>query len=216
MKTRNKWRYANKENDKLFDDQSLIQIHKLRDDVMCSTWSKEVEDKSKKVNWLTSRTEKGTPGVIEGVVIDDKMLTEKFGDQEPSEVIYGDIDPPPVVKKFLRIQPGFRLFPKLDITDIKVELESTAAKQRWGHRDLRTHGTETVDELRTRKDKESIARKIVKDKVVNFTDARPTDLKFNKYINLPEPAEGEAETTIQIQKLVSLSIVKQFMENKCI
>ena len=67
--------------------------------------------------------------------------------------MYGDIrDISEDVKAAAKLPPSYRLFPKRNIDDLRVNVEPTSVTHRWGIRDRYINGDETRDQVRKRKD----------------------------------------------------------------
>ena len=72
---------------------------------------------------------------VEGIRISDRLLKERFGDQEPEILVYGGINPSDNMKKFLALPSKMKVFGKFDILKEEVKSETEATKARWDHRD---------------------------------------------------------------------------------
>ena len=99
--------------------------------------------------------------------------------------------------------------------DLHVNIETTAVKQRWGVRDIETNGDETTDEIRMRKDSDQERRRPSTKHRIDFTNIRPTDMKYNTDINLPDPSKGDSEAQIQYQKQATIKAIDQFISDNC-
>ena len=73
----------------------------------------------------------------------------------------------------------------------------------------------TTDELRNKMDQEYERRKVVSDRGIKFSDVRPSDMKFNKTIELPDPCDHDQETLIQYQKFMTTSTADKYREENC-
>ena len=86
-------------------------------------------------------------GCYEGVLIRDKELLDRYGEDKEEGLVLGGIVPSEEVKAFLRLPPKFRTYGKVKERDFRINAETAAAKQRFakkseegvwrGHRSLR-------------------------------------------------------------------------------
>ena len=155
---------------------------------------KEEEPETKEMEELLSLVQHTDADLKNNPDSDKTWAVETFGD-------------PPIDQdesKVLELRPEFALFPKLTTSGILEEIESVLAKIRW-HRNAADRGKERlrqVEELRLAgEDVSSLEvgteqdRSIYndKEKTLNMSQMRPTDMRDNRRIIMPPPRAAAEE-----------------------
>ena len=190
-------------------DRTLKELTQWSIFARCQDISKKMRKKTEskreenKIIKRRTETEKKKREDLEKVT-NNESVTEKDKDEITDDI-----------REFLRMDPNFRLYPKLKKIETQVQVEMLAAKQRWSCRDIESRGLKNPEQIRIRKDKEARARNVVQGTNVDYSKIRPTEMKYNKDLNLPNPAKNDQELRIQHQRLITTKIINEFINDKC-
>ena len=133
------------------------------------------------------------PEVFAGIKVGDTVLNDEYGDPNVEPVILGGIEPSDNMKAFMNLPVKFRVYDKIDKDEYKVQTEVTAAKERWGYREMEENGDEDNNTRATRRELENRAREPLQNGELDFTKLRVTQLACNKVIYMPPAANDRAE-----------------------
>ena len=139
---------------------------------MKKVWDLEKKHKNDKLN--NNKNIAKPPDELEGIPVSDDKLEEMFGEPSVEPVVLGGIEASENVKNFLKLPLKFRLFPKINVKNAQIEVESKACKQRWSLKDKYFNGNETPEERLERKEKENRKREPLQGNKVNFGNVRVT------------------------------------------
>ena len=138
-----------------------------------------------------------------------------FGYVECEPITYGGLEVSQAVKTFVKVPPKLRTFGGVNILDIDIECEALAAKQRWGAREVDKHPGITTEPLRLNRDIDFDKRQIVNGERIKFANQRPTDMRFNKCLDLPDPIDEDQKAQILHQKHSTKKIAQQYIKDHC-
>ena len=104
-----------------------------------SIWKNNKSKNQKKVKWANYKREEKEPApdTIKGVIVDDKGLEEletelkKPNEPENKAVILGGVKVDKYEEKVLMIPPNHTTYPKINVEEVKTELEKCVIKCRW-------------------------------------------------------------------------------------
>ena len=116
------------------------------------------------------------------------------------------------------ILPGdFKTFGSINKQAFETEVETVAAKQRWGQREHAENPGESNIERRSRRDTENDEREPfrARESQVNFSRLRVTQFQSNKVVFMPSPLEAREEVKIESQRFDTLDTLGTFLRNNC-
>ena len=157
------------------------------------------------------------PDIYAGIKVGDQILREQFGDQGSDPVILGGIQKTANMEAYMRLPGDFKTFGKLNKEAFEAEVETVAAKQRWGQREHCENPEESNSERRSRRDTENDDREPfrARENQVNFSRLRVTQFKSNKVIFMPSPLDARDEVKIESQRFDTLDTLGNFLRTKC-
>ena len=132
-------------------------------------------------------------------------------------VIYGDniiqMDDEELV---LKSRPEFALFPDIEITELMEEIESCLAKIRWQRdQEDRAKEAQRVAEETGRDQEEEVERRHPHnplDNTFDMSSTRPTDMKANKKIIMPNPRSDQEEMLLATRRNLWLRISEDYIK----
>ena len=99
----------------------------------------------------TEKCEKKIPDSIHGVVVDEKTLSDMYGDVRVEPATYGGITATEEMREFLSIPAGFRTYSKMEVLNEEVRAEETSTLMRWSH--MSGYKVMTCEQMRAERDR---------------------------------------------------------------
>ena len=145
---------------------------------------------------------------VEGIPNQDVELIRIYGDEPDEGLVLGGIEATPEIKAFLRLDPKFKVFQRLDLHSHETEAETLAFKQRISRKEDQGEAVDQEQRILFRAEVHR-ARVPYKPGEVNFAKYKAGDTGFTKTIcQLPSLPEAE-ETAVQNQKLKVMEAMEE-------
>ena len=137
----------------------------LKQKEMSDTWIKCKKKMQSKINLMIQTQnpiQETVPDVYLDILIGEKELEERYGEEVPKVAIYGGLEVSDNVIKFLRLPASVRLFNKIDKIVAEKKVEESATIDRWEVMSREGENREerlTPEEMRRKRDREFLERK---------------------------------------------------------
>ena len=200
----------------------------LVDKELQNVWSEAKMKSGEKVSWNKGKhkiVQDNLKGSFKGVLVGDSELenletnlvsTEKT-ELKVKAVVYAGIKIKSNEEDILSFPPDYATFPKVDIEEFDTDMEKCVIKCTWeANKEQRKSeekkGLEERDEA-TAEDKEDI--NILDMKTLDFRNLKPTDLKNNKRIVIPDLFDDPEEIRRNNLKSELKQVVIKYKNNHC-
>ena len=137
-----------------------------------------LKEKKTKEEKRSKETRKKQDDVIHGVRIHDRPLTEEYSNKP---TCYGGAQLNEDEEQTLCLPPKFALYEEVKVSKCEAEIEKGMAKLRWS---------------RWKEEEGANIREYaynIDDNIMNFKKMRPTEMKYNKRVFLPNPMREKEE-----------------------
>ena len=143
------------------------------------------------------------PNQYHGIKISDRELAEDEAKEEPQEVkVYGGAVVPEDTKPALILDPKFALYPKIEMKEVEMEIEKAIWKSRWEQRAKEDRDGQDVTDVEMENEAEETRMYDCKEKKLDYTKIRVTQLPGNARVIAPAPLSGaNRDTELHLQHL---------------
>ena len=199
---------------KWIESKKTLQKHRINRDFN-QIWQTEKDrirenlkkKRKRKINHLAyKQTNQTKPqDYIEGITVKDQPIDNKDYNTEPR--IYGsttDLDENQI--ELLNLPPKFAIFQPINMDAIQIEAEVAMTKIRR-KRTFQGENDENSDRIYPITEINNTTR-------IDMREMRPTDLKFNKRVIIPDPLPQQEEIELQELKQVILNTAKTYKQEK--
>ena len=121
------WTRASVRIRKILQGDQVQRYEDIKKQELSRVWNEEKAKSRGKVSWFTRSPLLES---IQGIPNRDDELIRVFGDIPDEGLVLGGIEATTEIKAFLRLDPKFKVFKKLDSHTHETEAETTAFKQR--------------------------------------------------------------------------------------
>ena len=132
--TRIKWRQASAKIQVILSPQEASEYRSIKREEINWIWTEHRRHKKEKLHWLASQE---TLTHIEGIPNTDWELEQSCGPTVHEGLVLGNLQVSEAVKAFLRLDPKFRVYGKLDKEEFETQTEVTAYNQRLSRKEDR-------------------------------------------------------------------------------
>ena len=136
-----KWESSSERIERMFEPEARKQYRKMKNLDLEQVWKYENTRIAKRIVWLIKKynTKEIVPDIIDGIVIGDKQLEERFGEPGIEPAVNGGIEISMNMAEFLKLPAKFRIHSKISRIDHQIQTEVTAAKAQWNVREQQEH-----------------------------------------------------------------------------
>ena len=104
----------------------LVSFNRIKREELEKIWQMEKDLKRAKLQKFTGRS---LVSNYDGIPLTDTELARKFGDPDLNGLVIGGVEASDNVREFLKLDPKYRVFGKLDALEFELQTETTAYKQ---------------------------------------------------------------------------------------
>ena len=143
---------------------------------------------------------------------------EAAGSQNPN--VFGPIDLTGDEVEALKLHPKMRLFEKLKMRDMELEIEKGLTIIRWGEKRSqvivqRNQVQESITHNNLPFQCGSSDRPISAETSIYFPSVKVTDLTTNRYVKLPDPLHSSEETKLLSFKTEMMETFRKYVDQNC-
>ena len=202
----------------------------LVDKELKNLWKESKTKSDKKVKWINKKIHIApieAEKTFKGVIVDDELLEEldkELKEDKPDEnkaCVLGGIEISKAEEEVLYIPPNHATYPKINMEDIKTELEKCMIKCKWGNiRDL-TENEENNKKKDLGEENDDSSVKVSEKvwdqekKSLNLGNLRATDFRNNKRVFIPKLDDDEDEINRNFVKNELIKVVEKYKNENC-
>ena len=209
-KIKNQWSAASRKAEGFLSGDSIQEYRNLKNWEIQRIWNIEKESMLNKLKRMRMRE---MPREVHGIPNRDEDLLMKFGIDKEEGLVLAGIEVTQEIRDFLKLPCKFRTFPTMDKTEMEIQAEFNAAKQRISAK-AEPEGLAHDERLKMRELEHQI-RQPRQGGLVSWENIRATEMPSHKRIYQPEQLAERQEIVVELQKQITLEIFDKYVQQEC-